>query len=403
MSVAAQYEVYPYPERDPADEAKRLITGSPSHPLEIDHFLFAGARDWSKPLKALIAGGGTGDALIQLAQVLTTARRPYEITYVDMSEAARKVAEARAAARGLTGIKFVTGSLLDAKKLGRFDYIDCCGVLHHLPDPQAGFNALAAALADGGGIGLMVYAPYGRSGVYPLQEAFGALLHGSPRDRLRRAKAIFARLPDGHPFKRNPHLHDHEQGDAGFYDLLLHSQDQPFDVARLHAALRRAGLEWVGTPQAQLYDPLPLVGDAGLLRGMDRVTRMAVAEKLCGTIRTHVVYAARSAVGRVAQPVPGAVPHLKGVSRARLAAVAAQKGVVPVTIGGGKAEIPVPGLVVRALAGVDGRRNLADIAEGVRMDWPGFNAVWTGFSDAMTAHGLLYYSRIGHGPGGGAR
>ncbi len=37
--VRRQYETYPYPERDPADEARRLIEGSPSHPVEIDHFL----------------------------------------------------------------------------------------------------------------------------------------------------------------------------------------------------------------------------------------------------------------------------------------------------------------------------------------------------------------------------
>ncbi len=394
MSVSEQYEAYPYPERDPADEAKRLITGSPSHPLEIDHFLFAGLRDWSRPLRALVAGGGTGDALIQMAQVLTSARKPYEITYLDMSEAARAVAEARAEARGLTGIRFETGSLLDARQYGQFDYIDCCGVLHHLVEPQAGFNALAGALADGGGIGLMVYAPYGRSGVYPLQAAFGALLHGSPKDRLRRAKAIYARLPDGHPFKCNPHLHDHEQSDAGFYDLLLHSQDQPFDVTRLDAALRTAGLQWVGSPQAHLYDPLPLVGEAGLLHGFDQVGRMALAEQLRGTIRTHVVYAAKSAKGRMARPVPTAIPHLKGVTGAKLAMVAAQKGVVPVTLGGEKAEIPVPGIVARALAGVDGRRSLEEIAAGIRLDWLGFSAAWTGFSDAMTAHGLMYYSRL---------
>jgi hypothetical protein len=68
-----EYEAYPYPERDPADEAKRLIVGSPSHPVEVDHYLFAGRRDWTKPFRALVAGGGTGDALIQLAQVLASA------------------------------------------------------------------------------------------------------------------------------------------------------------------------------------------------------------------------------------------------------------------------------------------------------------------------------------------
>ena len=34
-----QYEAYPYPARDPADEAKRLIEGSPSHLLEINHYI----------------------------------------------------------------------------------------------------------------------------------------------------------------------------------------------------------------------------------------------------------------------------------------------------------------------------------------------------------------------------
>ena len=109
MSVADQYEAFPYPARDPKDEAKRLITGSPSHPLEIDHFLWSGRRDWSKPFRALVAGGGTGDALIQIAQVLTSAGRPFELVYLDPSNAARAVAEARADARGLTGITFVTG------------------------------------------------------------------------------------------------------------------------------------------------------------------------------------------------------------------------------------------------------------------------------------------------------
>ena len=37
VSVKEQYETFPYPERDPEDEKTRLITGSPSHPLEMDH------------------------------------------------------------------------------------------------------------------------------------------------------------------------------------------------------------------------------------------------------------------------------------------------------------------------------------------------------------------------------
>lgn len=392
--VIEQYEAFPYPERDPADEAKRLITGSPSHPLEIDHFLFAGARDWSKPLRVLVAGGGTGDALIQLAQVLTTAGRPYDITYVDLSRAARGIAEKRAAARGLGNIRFETGSLLDAPKMGKFDYIDCCGVLHHLPDPQAGFDALAKALTPEGGMGLMVYAPYGRSGVYPLQEAFGAILTGSAKDRLRRARQILDRLPDGHPFKRNAQLGDHKASDAGFYDLLLHSQDRPYRIGELLETLDRAGLEMTGSPQAHLYDPLPLVGDPKLLHGLDARARMGLAEQLRGTIRLHVIYAAKQAAGRVAEPGPHAVPHLKGIAGPKLAQVALKQGVIPVTHDGEKLEIPVPGTAVRALAHIDGRHNLQDIAAAARTDWMTFAPIWAGVSKALTTAGLMYYSRL---------
>jgi ubiquinone/menaquinone biosynthesis C-methylase UbiE len=345
-------------------------------------------------LRALVAGGGTGDALIQIAQVLTSAGKPHEITYVDLSTASRKVAEARAKARGLRGITFVTGSLLDAPQMGRFDYIDCCGVLHHLPDPQAGFDALAGALAPGGGIGLMVYAPFGRSGVYPLQEAFGAVLDGPPRDRLRRAKAIFERIPDGHPFKRNLQLSDHRASDAGFYDLLLHSQDRPYRIGELLEVLERAGLVMTGSPQAHLYDPVPILGDKGLLAGLDEAARMDLAEALRGTIRTHVVYAAREAEGRVAQPGPQAVPHLKGVAGPALASHVMKHGVIPVAHEGERFEIPVPAMAARALAQIDGRRTLDEIARAMRTDWLAFAPIWAGVSRAMTGHGLLYYSRL---------
>lgn len=392
--VTAQYEAFPYPERDPADEAKRLITGSPSHPLEIDHFVFAGARDWSKPFRALVAGGGTGDALIQMAQVLTSARRPFEITYLDLSAAAREIAEARAKARGLDGITFVTGSLLEAPDVGVFDYIDCCGVLHHLPEPQEGFDALSRALLPDGGIGLMVYAPHGRSGVYLLQRAFGRLLDGPPAERLRRAKAIYERLPDGHPFKRNPHLSDHRQSDAGFYDLLLHAQDRAYGIGDLLETLERAGLSYIGSPQAHLYDPAPLVGDATLLDGVAPRMRMELAEDLRGTIRTHVLYAARSAEGHIARPGPKSIPHFKGVAGPKLAASLASSGVIKGRQDGVAFEIAVPPALVPALAQVDGRRRLDEIARAAQLDWLAFASLWGAVSDKLTAHGLMYYSTL---------
>jgi SAM-dependent methyltransferase len=394
VSVTEQYEAYPYPERDPADEAKRLIQGSPSHPIEIDHWLFGGSRDWSTPFRVLVAGGGTGDGLIQLAQVLTSAGVPHEIIYVDLSVASRRIAEARAEARGLSGITFVTGSLLDAPSLGRFDYIDCCGVLHHLPDPVAGFSALRAALAPGGGLGFMVYAPYGRSGVYPLQAAFGALFDGLPPEaRLKKAKALLERLPEGHPFKVNPVLSDHRASDAGFYDLLLHGQDVAFSVPDLLVALKASDWRLMGFTVPALYDPARY----GATSTLAPEQAMAVAEQLCGTIRVHVGYAVPADDGR-APPSgrkPGLVPHLKGAQPQQLAKSVAAGKPVPLTLKERSAKIALPPEAAPVLAAIDGRQNLGQIAAAVQMDPLAFNALWGRISAELTAWGLLLYSGLG--------
>ncbi|MBP0482579.1 class I SAM-dependent methyltransferase [Sagittula salina] len=395
VTVKEQYEHFPYPARDPAAEARRLISGSPSRPSEMDHFLWGGARDWSQRLRVLIAGGGTGDALIQLAQLMTNAGAPYDMTYVDLSAASRDIAEARARARGLTGITFVTGSLLDAASLGPFDYIDCCGVLHHLPDPDAGFAALRAALAPGGGMGFMVYAPYGRSGVYPLQEAFGALFDGlPPGDRLTRARQIVEGLPKGHPFAANTTLMDHEQSDAGFYDLLLHSQDTPYDVARLLDTCARTGWHLQGFVLPGLYD-LSRITDVPA--GMAPETALAVAERLRGTIRKHVGYLTPSDENR-ALPKPSQaslVPRFQLPNLPRVAQMIAQGKPLPASLPELDIRITLPREAAPLIAAADGRRSLAQIAEAAGLDPLRMGALWGKVDREFTAWGLLHYTRFG--------
>ena len=203
-----------------------------------------------------------------------------------------------------------------------------------------------------------------------------------------------ARLPEGHPFKRNPHLGDHQDSDAGFYDLLLHSQDRPYTIRQLVETLAKAGLEMVGSPQAHLYDPAPLLGDPGLLVGLDDLTRMELAEKLRGTIKTHVVYAAHNAAGRVARPSPHAIPHLKGVTGPKLADVIMKKGVLPVTLGGEKTELPVSAAAGQMLRHVTGRADLAAIARAAELDPVAFASIWNPVSADLTRFGLMYYSTL---------
>ncbi|MHA6346127.1 class I SAM-dependent methyltransferase [Roseivivax sp. CAU 1761] len=394
VTVQEQYEAFPYPERDPEDERRRLITGSPSHPAEMDHALWGGRRDWSRPLRVLVAGGGTGDALIQLAQVMAWAGRPCEITYIDLSRASRAIAETRAAIRGLSGIDFRTGSLLDAADLGRFDYIDCCGVLHHLPDPAAGFAALRAALAPGGGMGMMVYAPLGRSGVYPLQEAFGALFADlPPARRLAAARSLLAGLPEGHPFRRNPNLVDHAASDAGFYDLLLHGQDRAFSVGELFEIWQATGWRLAAFATPGLYD-LARYGAEGA--GLPAERRMALAEQLNGTIKTHIAYLV--ADGTEPAPATGRdraqVPHLRGADPKALARAVAAGRALPLSAGGLRREIRLPRAAAPLIAGATGRASLAEIAAAAGCDPLGFGALWAQVEEAFAPWGMLVYSGL---------
>jgi SAM-dependent methyltransferase len=395
VSVKEQYESYPYPERDPADEAKRLIVGSPSHPFEIDHFLFEGQRDWSVPLRALVAGGGTGDALIQIAALMKQAGAPCELTYIDLSTASREIAEARATARGLDNITFVTGSLLDASDHGPFDYIDCCGVLHHLPDPAAGFAALRAALAPGGGMGFMVYAPYGRSGIYALQDAFGTLFDGlSPQVRLAKAKKIVAGLHKGHPFAANPNLFDHKDGDAGFYDLLLHGQDTPFDIPLLLETLEQTGWRIQGLLPPAMYD-LARITDRP--KGMDDATAMAVAEQLRGTIKKHLGYLVpadedrKTARGSKSSLVPRS--HFSDMRKP--AQVVAQGRPLPITLKEADVQVRLPRECAPLMAAINNRRTVGQIRDTVKMDPLRFGDLWGKLEKELCAWGLLHYSRFG--------
>ncbi|MEO8224712.1 MAG: class I SAM-dependent methyltransferase, partial [Gammaproteobacteria bacterium] len=131
-AVKQQYEDFPYPPRDPADEARRLWLATSGNLLIINHHCFGGTRDFRKGFRTLVAGAGTGDSVIFLAEQL----RHYaaEVVYLDLSAASREIAEARARVRQLTNITWITGSIMELPRLGlgEFDYIECCGVLHHL-------------------------------------------------------------------------------------------------------------------------------------------------------------------------------------------------------------------------------------------------------------------------------
>lgn len=404
--VNDQYENFPYPARDPADEKDRLITGSPSHLLEINHYVFGGNRRFDEPFRALVAGGGTGDAAIMLAQQLADAGDEGQVVYVDLSWASREIAERRAAVRGLTNITFETLSILElpGAGLGEFDYIDCCGVLHHLAEPEAGLSALTAILADGGGLGLMLYGELGRTGVYPVQDMMKMLAaEDSPRDRLTLGRRLLQALPDTNWLKRNPFVGDHlSGGDAGLYDLLLHSRDRAYRVPEIAALMASAGLAVTRFIEPVRYDPASYIKDPQIAKRLadhTPIERAAFSELLAGNMRTHVFYAvpeARAATA-VAEIRDDAVPHLHDLDGPTFAKSYKPGTAMSAEIDGIKFRRPLPPLAGAILSRIDGRSNLAAIHQSLQssnpsLDRDGFQRQFSELFRVLNGFGKIYLS-----------
>jgi SAM-dependent methyltransferase len=239
-AVKQQYEANPYP--------RWLATNlSEARPLaEVLRGLFpALAPDApAGPLSVLVAGCGTGEQALRTASRFTEA----EVLAVDLSRASLAYAQQRAAALGLGQIAFAEADLTALGGLeGRFELIDCMGVLHHLADPAAGWRVLRGLLAPGGFMRIGLYSRLGRGPLRSVRRLVGPPRRGQPIDAafLRRA--------------RHRLLENRSQPEAAFAlsffdawdldglrDLLFHVEEHDFTLGEIATLLGELELEFLG-------------------------------------------------------------------------------------------------------------------------------------------------------------
>lgn len=305
QSVRDLYEAYPYPPRNPEDEVIRLENCWHDFLELINFYCFRGSNNFSGPFRVLVAGGGTGDQTIFMAEQLRHNRNA-EIVHVDISGHAMEVARRRADVRRLTNITWVHRSLLDlpSLRLGQFDYITCEGVLHHLEDPAAGVRALNTVLKEDGAMMIMLYGTYGRTGVYQMQELVRRFNAGEEdmQVKIGNTKAVLECLPKTNWFKRGEDLiGDHKElGDTGVVDVFLHPQDRAYTVDEVYELVEGCGLrliELIDQGRSQ-YMVESYIRHPGLLEKTGRLSRrrqQAIAELVAGNLTRHNCYVARDA------------------------------------------------------------------------------------------------------------
>jgi SAM-dependent methyltransferase len=153
--IQAFYEKYPHPDPIPELPAAVLtgegrLEGCPSWCFHV----YWPRAEFRGDLDVLIAGCGTTQAAIYGVS-LPQAR----IVAIDVSGESLASSTALCRKHGVSNVQHRKLNLEQAAELeSSFDLVISTGVLHHLPDPDAGLNALRDVLRPEGSLNLMVYA-----------------------------------------------------------------------------------------------------------------------------------------------------------------------------------------------------------------------------------------------------
>jgi SAM-dependent methyltransferase len=265
-AVAKLYDTYPFPPEPLLDEPP------PGYNWRWNwlaaYSFCTGQKPQKQDIRILDAGCGTGVGTEYLVHLNPHA----QVVGIDLSAGALAVARERCQRSGANRVEFQHLSLYDAEQLpGEFDLINCVGVLHHLPDPIRGIQAIASKLAPGGIMHIFVYGEIGRWEIKLMQQAIALLQNdkqGDYRDGVQIGRKLFASLSENNRLvKREKERWAMEnQRDECFADMYVHPQEIDYNIDTLFDLIDASGLTFLGFSNPNFWQIERLLGkDPSLL------------------------------------------------------------------------------------------------------------------------------------------
>ena len=259
------YERMPYPAPLTSLDAHRELYKNRDRRRAEFHLIWP-AKPPRPGLEILIAGCGTSQG------ARYALREPdARITAIDVSDTSLRHTRELQRKYNLENLELHQLPIERVHEIGRsFDLVVCTGVLHHLPDPDCGLRALRDVLRPSGAMRLMVYARYGRAGIYMMQEYCRLLEIGVSATDLRSLGAALGALPADHPISGLMRRSKDFRRPEAMADALLNPQDRAYTVAEIYAWLNRCGMSF-----GRWIEQAPYLAQCGILATSPHALRLA--------------------------------------------------------------------------------------------------------------------------------
>jgi Flp pilus assembly protein TadD/2-polyprenyl-3-methyl-5-hydroxy-6-metoxy-1,4-benzoquinol methylase len=240
LRVRQQYEEHPYPKWVKLPRADPGVAGGLAAATGLPRGPEAG--DAAPALDILVAGCGTGQESIEVAQRFPDAR----VLAIDLSLASLAYAARKAQELQITNVEHAQADILRLEAIGRrFDEIYSVGVLHHLADPVRGLRTLASLLAPSGRMLVGLYSEKSRQDVVAARTFIAEHGYTTTDADIRRCRQDLMSVDRGARFSRLASR-------ADFYvtsecrDLLFHVQEHRFTLPELRSMLAALDLRFDG-------------------------------------------------------------------------------------------------------------------------------------------------------------
>jgi SAM-dependent methyltransferase len=286
------YERYPYPPpTDDLDNYRRRWQDA--NRRRADFHLFWPDKPYAEERTILVPGCGTSQAAKHAVRC-PGAR----VIGIDFSATSVRHTEDLQRKYDLRNLEVYQLSIDRVGELGRtFDEIVCTGVLHHLANPETALRELRDVLDPDGAMHLMVYAPYGRAGIYMLQEFCRHVGIQAEDQEIRDLVVALGALPARHPLARLLHDAPDFRQEAALADALLNPQDRAYTVRQLLDFIAGAGLAFSRWVRQAPYSPfcglVARLPQAARIAALEPAQQFAAAELFRGGMMSHSVIVRR--------------------------------------------------------------------------------------------------------------